>query len=118
MSAKNVQDVPEGQGWKTVVEPFPETFDFANVGVTLEGFYESFKEIEQPDMNDPGETRIAKVYTVRDEAGKKWGVWSSHSIDLAFKEILPGSEVLIRFDGKVAIDGGRRSVKQFTVMSR
>jgi len=107
----------ENDGWQTVVEPFPETFPFDKPGDTLAGFFESAKEVEQEDMNNPGEKRMATVYTIR-QGEKKFGVWGSYNIDEAFAKIPPGTEVRIVFDGKVPIDGGKRTVKQFTVQAR
>ncbi len=116
MAAGNVKDVGSGD-WKTIVEPFPETFPFNNEGDALVGVYESSKEVEQDDMNKPGEKRMTTVHTIAD-GEKKWGVWSSYNVDLAFAKIHPGETVRIIFDGKVAIDGGKRTVKQFTVQTK
>jgi hypothetical protein len=116
MAAGNVKDVGSGD-WKTIVEPYPETYPFDTEGSSVTGVFESVKQVEQDDMNNPGEKRMANMYTIVD-GEKKWGVWGSYNIDEAFKQIHPGETVRIVFDGKVPIDGGRRTVKQFTVMTR
>jgi len=114
--ADNIAEVDDS-GWKIVVEPFPETFPFENMGDTLTGFYASVKDVEQDDLNNPGDKRMVKVYTI-DANGKKWGVWGSYNVDLAFEDIAPGTEVRITYNGTVDIDNGRRSVKQFVIQTR
>ena len=117
-NAKNIQNV-DSDGWTTVVEPFPETFDFQNAGDSIVGVYDSVKQLEQEDLQNPGETRTVNVYTIAHGVdGKKYGVWGGYSIDKAFESIAPGTQVRIVFEGKVGIDGGKRSVKQFTVQTR
>lgn len=113
----NLREVDD-TGWKTVVEPFPESFPFKVEGDTLIGVYKSVREVEQDDIQNKGQKRLVNVYTVEDGDGKKWGVWGSHNVDLAFADISPESEVRIQYIGTVEIDNGARTVKQFLIQSR
>lgn len=112
--ASNVNAVDE-QGWETVVEPYGETYSFETAGDTLIGTYKGSKSVDTEDLNNPGETREQTVYEIVDENGKLWSVWSSHNVDVGMEAASPGQMVRIRFDGKVPIDGGKKSVKQFTI---
>jgi hypothetical protein len=94
--------------WSNVVEPYPDTVNFENVGDSIEGVYESKREVEQDDLANPGKKRLVSVYTIVDSTGKKHGVWGSWAIDKAMEEIVPGTEVRITYDGKVDLDGGKK----------
>ena len=112
--ASNVQSVDD-EGWETVVEPYGETYAFENAGDTLTGTYKGSKEVDTEDLNNPGETRAQTVYEIVDENGKLWSVWSSFNIEQGMEAANPNDMVRIRFDGKVPIDNGKRSVKTFTI---
>lgn len=103
-------------GWETVVEPYPETFEFKNAGDTLTGVYESVKELEQEGLD--GNPRIAKVYTIIDSNGHKWGVWGNYNVDLGMESVEKGSMVRFEFLGKVPIDNGARTVNQFDIKTK
>ena len=113
-AAPNVESVDD-EGWETVVEPYGETYTFETEGDTLTGTYKGSKIVATEDLNKPGEMRDQTVYSVVDEQGKEWSVWASHNIDAGLENVNPGDMVRIRFDGKVSIDSGKRSVKQFTI---
>jgi len=115
--AKNVQPGTEEE-WDTVVAPYGPTFPFENEGDTLTGTYLSVKQVEQDDMANPGEKRMANVYAIRSDAdGTEYSVWGTFAIDDAFADgkIVEGQTVRIVFNGKIPIDNGKRSVNQFTV---
>lgn len=114
-TAENVSSVTDSDGWETVVEPFGETYSFETEGDTLTGTYTGFSKVMTDDLNNPGEKREQTVYEIVDENGKKWSVWSSFNIDAALSDLDPNTMVRIRYDGKVEIDNGKRTVKQFTV---
>lgn len=112
--AENV--VQQEEGWETLVQPFGETFPFEEDGDTLTGEFVNKKMVEQEDLNNPGNTREAPVYEiVSAEDGKLYSVWGSYALEEAFNAIEPGKTVRIIYHGKTSIDGGRRSVKKFTV---
>lgn len=117
--AKNADNVATtDDGWDTVVEPYAPTWDFEANG-TLVGTYLKSREVEQPDMNDPNEKRIANVYEIaRADDGEKYSVWGTYAIDEAFQTIPVGNAVRIIFEGKVPIDGGKRTVNQFRVQTK
>jgi hypothetical protein len=112
--ASNVKPV-DNEGWETVVEPYGETYSFETPGDTLIGTYSGNKEVSTEDLNNPGEMRDQTVYEITDQNEKKWSVWSAFNIDAALADLPIGSMVKITFDGKVPIDNGKRTVKQFTI---
>ena len=93
--------------WSTVVEPFPESFLFNDVGDVLEGKFDSRREVEQDDLAHPGKKRMAPVYTIVDADGKSWSVWGCWAIDSAMEKIDLDKVVRITYDGKAPLDGGR-----------
>lgn len=111
--AKNISAGTEGE-WKTIVEPFPESWNFKENPV-LVGVYQSKKELEQDGLD--GNPRMVWVYTI-EANGTKYGVWGSYNINAGLADIEPGTEVRIQYDGTVKIDNGARSVKQFTIQTR
>lgn len=117
--AKNAANVDTTEdGWETVVEPFAPTWDFDENG-TLVGIFVNHRVVEQPDMNNEGEMRDANVYEITNAGdGEKYSVWGTYAIDEAFKTIPKGNQVRIIFEGKVPIDGGKRTVNQFRVQTK
>lgn len=113
--ADNVTPTTDDSGWETVVEPFGETYAFETEGDTLIGTYTGSSKVMTDDLNNPGEKREQTVYEITDESGKKWTVWASHNIDAALSNLTPPVMVRIQYKGKVSIDSGKRSVKQFAV---
>jgi hypothetical protein len=118
--AKEASNVVPGtdEEWDTVVAPYGPTFPFENDGDALTGTYLSVKQVEQDDMANPGEKRMANVYAIRsDSDGTEYSVWGTYAIDEAFKDgaIVEGQTVRIIFNGKIPIDNGKRTVNQFTV---
>ena len=112
--ATNINEVTD-EGWETVVEPYSETFSFTNEGDTLIGTYLSKREVEQEGLD--GKPRQVNVYEIQDTSGKKWSVWGSAMIDMAFETIAEGKAVKIVYEGTAALDGGR-SVNRYTVLSK
>lgn len=115
-SASNVVETEDG--WETVVEPYGETFPFTESGSTLIGTFVSKREVEQDDLNRPGEKRMANVYEIADADGKKWSVWGSYAIDEGFKDVAEGELVRIIYHDTIKIQNGAQEVKQFTVQKR
>jgi hypothetical protein len=114
-AAKNVTPVTDDAGWETVVEPFGETYSFETPGDVLIGKFLGSKIVQTEDLNKPGEMRDQTVYDVEDDSGKRWSVWSSYNIDVGLGSVAVGNLVRIEYVGKVDIDNGRRSVKQFKI---
>jgi len=112
--ADNVSSVSDDQ-WETVVEEYGETFSFVDPGDTLIGEYQGSKVVQTQDLNNPQEMRDQTVYDFIDENGKRWSVWSSYNIDQGLSGVNPGQTVRLEYVGKVEIDSGRRSVKQFRI---
>lgn len=115
--AQNVATNASDSEWETVVEPYADTWNF-DKNPELIGTYVNSREVEQDDLNNPGEKRMANVYEIVDAAeGNKWSVWGTYAIDEAFPQIAIGSTVRIVFEGKSDIGGGR-TVRKFTVQSK
>lgn len=112
--AENIEQVND-EGWETVVEPYADTFVFDNEGDTLIGTYVNKREVEQTGLD--GEPREVNVYEITDNSGKKWSVWGSAMLDMAFESIELNKAVKIVYEGTAALDGGR-SVNRFTVLSK
>ena len=103
--------------WETVVEPYADTWNFDDNPILI-GTYTGSREVEQDDLNNPGEKRMANVYEIVDGSdGNKWSVWGTYALDEAFTKIAIGSTVRILFEGKADIGGGR-TVRKFTVQSK
>lgn len=105
------------EGWETIVEPFADTFPFENEGDVLEGVYESSREVEQEDLNNPNEKRMAKAYTIADSKGDKFTVWGSFNVDQAMEKISTGSLVRFTYLGKADLKQGR-TVNKFLIQSK
>lgn len=114
-TAPNVTPTTDEEGWETVVEPFGETYSFETPGDVLIGTFLGSKTVQTEDLNEPGKMRDQTVYDIEDSNGKKWSVWSSFNIDAGLSKVAPGNLVRIQYQGKVDIDNGRRSVKQFAI---
>lgn len=117
-TAANIDKNATDEGWETVVEPYGKTWDFDTDPILI-GIYNGSKVVTQPDMNDPDKERDVTVYEITEATtGEKVSVWDSYSIHEAFTQITPDTQVRIEFKGKVAIDGGKRTVKQFVVSQK
>lgn len=115
--ARNVDEIASDSEWETVVEPYADTWDF-DASPVLIGSYVGSRQVEQDDLNNPGEKRMANVYEIEDASeGKKYSVWGTYAIDEAFPKITVGSIVRIEYHGKTDLDGGR-TVRKFTVQSK
>lgn len=112
--AENIEQVSD-EGWETVVEPYADTFAFKNEGDTLVGKYLNHRQVEQEGLD--GEPRMANIYEVVDNSGKKWSVWGSYNIDEAFEKIEVGKAVKITYEGTADAKAGR-TVNKFTVQSK
>jgi len=112
--AENIEQVTD-EGWETVVEPYADTFSFETEGDTLIGTYTSKREVEQEGLD--GKPRMVNIYEIVDSNGKKWSVWGSAMIDMAFESIELNHPVKIVYEGTAALDGGR-SVNRYTVLSK
>lgn len=115
--ADNVATGTESE-WETVVEPFGESWDFTKNPVLI-GTYNSNKEIELDDTQNPGKKRMSKVYEVETvDTGEKVSVWGTFAIDQAFEQIEPGTIVRIEHKGKIPIHNGAQTVNQFVVQTQ
>ena len=112
--AENITEVTD-EGWETVVEPYADTFSFETEGDTLIGTYFNKRQVEQEGLD--GKPREVNVYEIQDSSGKKWSVWGSAMLDMAFESIELNKAVKIVYEGTAALDGGR-SVNRFTVLSK
>ncbi len=118
-SASNIHESVNDDGWKTVVEPYGDTWDFDKNPVCI-GQYLSKREVEQDDMNNPGTMRMANVYELvtpgssDSRTDEKVSVWGTYILDEAFAKIEVGKFVRIEYTGKVDLKGGRE-VRKFKV---
>lgn len=116
-SAKNVTRNASDEEWTTVAEPYGDTWDF-DANPVLIGTYNGSREVEQDDLNNPGEKRMANVYEIAAlDDGEKYSVWGTYVLDEAFAKIPTGNIVRIEFQGKTEIGGGR-TVRKFTVATK
>lgn len=111
--AENVIPVDD-DGWETLVEEYGETWNPDEPGTELIGVFTGRKTIDFPDEDEPNGTRQVDVYEVKDQSGKKWSVWSSYNIDLAFEQCRPGDTVRLVFVGKENLDRGK-TVKKYRI---
>ena len=110
-AASNIVSTDD-EGWETLVEEYGETWNPDEVGAVLIGTFTGRKTVETKGLD--GEDRQVDVYEVIDSNKKKWSVWSSYNLDLAFENCRPSDLVRIEFMGTVPLDGGR-SVKTYRV---
>lgn len=108
-------NVSGSEGWDTVVEPYPPSWTPENEGEMLQGVFESVKTIQQDGLD--GLPRDVNIYTIVTPDGKR-AIWGSYAIDLAFESIHQGQEVRVIYEGKVTINNGAQTVKQFTVQTK
>ena len=77
------------------------------VGSTIEGYYIDKEEF----TSQYGETTC---YVIEDNAGKKFGIYGSASLDRQFKNVAEGYYVWVTYNGEVKSKNGR-TVKDYSV---
>lgn len=130
-AAKNVDKNAVEGDWDSVVEPYADTWDFDKSPV-LVGTYLASRQVEQDDLNNPGQKRMANVYEIESGTdGEKYSVWGTFAIDVAFlgdlqedgsrkatgKEVQIGNQVRFEYQGKANLEGGK-TVRKFVVQTR
>jgi|SRR5882672_151862 len=115
--ASNVDFASSDSDWSTLVKPYGASWNFEENPVFV-GTYLSTRTVELEDLNELGKMRATPVHAFVDANGEEFSIWSSYNIDMAIENVSPGTMMRIRFEGKVPVDGGKRTVKQFTIQSK